>query len=242
MKKRVMCFLLTVCLMMFMFPAAAGAADEVLGTLRDTSDGSAWMVKYLGGPNKGTSTEATSDESFNWAAQRSYSNGLLNTAGYTNGFAISDATAQSLVWNRNNQWISINSAGRAANGYYSYVTILADDVANKIAPDKKLSFNGLGIGYASDDHLHAIIINGVKYSGFSPQAVDHKGWLQNQVNIKLSSVPWNVNGSNTVEFIVHNNNSGDPKYGDVSNPTGFSASIRAIYLSEDGPNVPKSGF
>jgi hypothetical protein len=94
--------------------------------------------------------------------------------------------------------------------------------------NQSISFNGLSITFRSDDHMHAIVINGTAISGFSPEAYNSSGWLGSYVNIALSDLNWNVNGMNTIEFIVHNNNTDTS--GTKLNATGLSAALQAAYL------------
>ncbi|MCL1853704.1 MAG: InlB B-repeat-containing protein [Peptococcaceae bacterium] len=208
------------------------SSTKVFRTLRDTTSSTQWLAKYLGGPNVGTPSQAVPDEKFPWESQRTYTDGSLNATGYTSAHTITTERARQVHWNVDIPWISAASNAVGANGYYSYVTVL-----DSLPSNQALSFNGLHIGYASDDHLHAIIVNGVRYDGYTSQAMNYPGWIQNHTNILLKDIPWNIDGPNTIEFIVHNNNSnayGDftpSAYGNVDNATGFSATIEAIVIA-----------
>ena len=234
----------------FAVPSAAQQSSQVLGQMRDTTTANGWQVKYLGGLNTGCAYNyyygylCTSNETYNWQAQRTYTNGVLNTAGYSTAYRISDSRAQQLHWNTNMPWISRTSGGVDANGYYSYVTTIKDDFSSLLASGDTITFSGLKVSFASDDHLHAIVVNGNIYKGFNPQPADYRGWEMGYTNLLLTGIDWNVNGLNTIEFIVHNNNSSDgyiPGYGyfgtynNVDNASGFSAKIQAVYIRTPVP-------
>jgi hypothetical protein len=230
----------------FAMPSAAQESFQVLGKMRDTTSGSDWQVKYLGGLNTNCgynsyyqNTFCTSNETYNWQAQRTYTNGVLNTAGYSTAFRISDSRAQQLHWKTNMPWISRTSNGVDANGYYSFVTIIEDDFSSLLANGDSVTFDGLKVSFASDDHLHAIIVNGDIYKGFNPQPHNYRGWEMGYTSLLLTGIDWNVNGLNTVEFIVHNNNSADygsfGSYNNVNNASGFSAKIQAVYIHSPIP-------
>jgi len=194
---------------------------EILETFRDTSSSADWVYKYLGGQNSGTNKP---NESHNWESQRTYVDGILDKKGYTQTFSIEP---KQHAWNTNYPWISSRSTGNNTNGYFSYVTEIFDSLSSTLAA----SFNGLLINYASDDHLHMIVINGVALSGFKPEPWYNQGWIGEQVTLSLSDVNWIVDGTNTVEFVVHN--TAYPTHGYADNPTGLSASIQAVYLIDD---------
>ncbi|MDR2207740.1 MAG: PEP-CTERM sorting domain-containing protein [Azoarcus sp.] len=213
------------------------------GELRNTASADGWMVKYLGGLNYDCSAwGCTSNETFNWAAERSYTNGILNDAEYKQVYSISEGRAGDLGWETKHPWISAHNGGVGPNGYYSYVTTVFDDFSSVLGNAQTLSFDGLSISYATDDHLHAIIINGIQYSGFTAENPNHPGWTLNHTSLFLdyatllaSGIDWNINGSNTIEFITHNNNSlafgkgYPPGYLNDDNAAGLSASVRAEY-------------
>jgi hypothetical protein len=111
---------------------------------------------------------------------------------------------------------------------------------------QSIEFSKLDINYVSDDHLHAIVINGVVYSGFNAEHEEYPGWKQDYTHLTLTDIAWNVDGSNTIEFIVHNNNSnswgdgviydGRPSsYWNTDNATGFAATIQATYTATTIP-------
>ncbi|MCL1826089.1 MAG: PEPxxWA-CTERM sorting domain-containing protein [Betaproteobacteria bacterium] len=222
-------------------PAYANpTGDEFVGILRDTVNASNWQVKYLGGENTNCNSQfqqCNSNETFNWAAQRTYSNGILNTSGYSTAQKVSNLGTD---WNSNVPWISINKEGYWKNGYYSYVTTYAEDFS-ALGSYQSIEFSKLDINYVSDDHLHAIVINGVVYSGFNAEHEEYPGWTQEYTHLTLTDIAWNVDGSNTIEFIVHNNHSnsyggdtynGRPSsYWNTDNATGFAATIQATYTA-----------
>ena len=221
-----------------------------LGTFRNTSAAQAgqWQVKYLGGPNISYPDGSFyTNEFFDWAGQRSYTNGTLNFAaqGYSTAMTIPTGSL-GYEWNANLDWItspytpSGSPVPKNHNGYYSYATVIQDTFSSNAM------FNALKLAYTSDDHIHAIFVNGVQLviQGL-PQSMSHFGWLTGYTNVMLSDITnWNVNGNNTVEFIVHNNNSnnlvgGGSNWANDPNATGFSGSIQAIYLSDNPGGVPE---
>ena len=201
--------------------SAEMVTGEILGTFRDTSSAADWNYKYLGGQNLGTNKP---NESYNWESQRTYVDGVLDKKGYTQTFSIEP---KQHAWNTNHPWISGRPTGNNTNGYFSYVTEIFDDISST----QGASFNGLLISYASDDHLHAIFVNGVALGGFKPEPWYYQGWIGDQVTLLLGDVNWNIDGVNTIEFIVHN--SAYPTHGYADNPTGLSASIQAVYLIDN---------
>ena len=217
-----------------------------LGTFRDTSaaQASQWQVKYLGGENISYPDGSFyTREIYDWAGQRSYTNGTLNFAaqGYSTAMAI-PPNSLGYEWNTALGWItsphtpSTSFVPRNHNGYYSYATEVLDTFSGNT------SFNALKLAYTADDHIHAILVNGVQLAiqGL-PQSMSHFGWLTGYTNVMLGDITnWNVNGINTIEFIIHNNNSnnlgnGSSTWENVPNATGFSGTIQAIYLSETDP-------
>ena len=192
--------------------------ESVIVSLGDTSDSSNWLVKFMGGPNL-----PWPDESFHWESQRTYNDGVLDKTGYTGAYNLKKEDQD---WNSSLPWISSGIVGFDRNGYYSYVTGILDDVGGVVGG----LFNGLSIYYASDDHLHAILFNGVQID-FTPEPGKHIGWQNGkEMILSLDDVNWNYGGENTVEFIVHN--TAYPTYQDISNSTGLSASIQAVYLRD----------
>jgi len=192
---------------------------EKLGTFVDTTSAEYWQVKYLGGSN----TNSQSIENFDWQTARG------NSEPYKNVYEISTTLANQVHWNPEIPWISPSANTEDLNGYYSYVASFTDTFS--LDTNQSVAFNGLGIDFASDDHLHAILINGEVYQGFASESFDYPGWTQKLTHIWLTDIEqwWNIGGENTIEFIVHNNNSGN-NYVNVPNPTGFSADIQAAYL------------
>ncbi|MCL2876302.1 MAG: PEP-CTERM sorting domain-containing protein [Betaproteobacteria bacterium] len=204
-----------------------------LGKFIDTSsdDAGYWKVKYLGGANTGN---RTNEENFNWQTARA-----TNSEEYKDVYSVGVVRAGEINWNVNIPWISPYSDTVGANGYYSYKASFDDKVDLSGFTDPEVQFNGLSIDFASDDHLHAILINGEVYPGFSAESFDYPGWTQKLTHIWMTDIAqwWNVGGTNTIEFIVHNNNSGS-NYRDNLNPTGFSADIQAAYLVRTN-NIPE---
>ncbi len=196
------------------------------GALRDTSDVSQWRVKSLGGPNEPDFATGgyTINETFEWQKERSYTDGALDLTGYVQPVA-ADGT---LYWGSNLPWISVSDWEHAENGYYSFVTIIND--SNIPAADPTASFSGLSVRISADDHLHAIIINGVEYEGFMAQDDTFGAWVAGYADLFIlpgAGVPWNIAGDNTIEFIVHNSGWNL----DTPNPLGLSATLQASYTS-----------
>jgi len=212
--------------------------DTILGTFRDTSSANDWMVKYLGGPNTGSGFTGEPNETFDWGVHRSYNDGILDTTGYNQANGISTSTAKGLGWNTQIDWVSSSSTGKGSNGFYSYVTTIEDIFS--LGNNQSLAFNGLSLNFASDDHMQAILINGVDI-GYGPEASNHPGWIQNYFNVSLDDIAWNISGLNTIEFVVHNVNWDikDQYYATSQNATGLSANIQAIYMVDENevPNV-----
>ena len=234
--------LLTASLLVAGFVSAAPAYAELVsvatfGTFVDTTTSDYWQVKYLGGPNTGD----VSNENFDWKTARGE-----ETGGYKKASTIDTSYAiNTLHWNTDPDlyWISIGEDGKGPNGYYSYVATFSDtvDVDPSLFSNPELTFNGLSINFASDDHLHAIIINGDLYTKDLPQGVAYDGWKQQLTNILLTDITWYNDGrENTIEFIVHNNNSGGNSYVDVINPTGFAANVQAAYVINNPVPEPET--
>ena len=196
------------------------SASAEPGALYDTSDASKWMVKYLGGENIVNlyTGETTIDENFAWQDERSYVNGVLTPTGY----AQAQTTDGKVYWGSDLPWISSNENAEDAVGYYSFVTVINDAV------DPTASFDGLLIKFTVDDHLQAVVINGEVYEGFEPQESNHASWMVGFADLSIlpsEGITWNINGNNTIEFIVHNSG----WYQNIPNPTGLSATIQASY-------------
>ena len=171
--------------------------------IRDTSDPGEWMVKYLG---------ASSD----WEAARSYTNGILDTAGYSQP----QATGNS-AWVAGIPWIQ-QRANESA-GYYSYATTIS--IANA---DPTVSFGGLSIKLSADNWVAAFVINGVLYDGFAEVPNEYSYRRYEDVFIPLDgNISWNIGGDNTVEIIIYNS----------GGPTGFSAAIQPSYVFVTKPNL-----
>ncbi|MCL1981100.1 MAG: PEP-CTERM sorting domain-containing protein [Proteobacteria bacterium] len=187
-----------------------------------------WQVAYLGGPNG----SVAANENFDWSAP------LANPEyKYRPAIAVSPEAAEDVYWNTGLNWITANTNDGLPvfwNGYFSYKVTFADELSNS---SNNLLFNGLAINFASDDHLHAILINGKLYDGFDAQEREYEGWIQSYEKILMSDISWNVGGENTIEFIVHNNNSGSG-FNDVMNATGASFEINAIYLEQRDAGTP----
>ena len=220
-------FLLGVTLLFCCTVAQADITKD--GMLRTTNDADKWQVAYWGGAQ---TQNGVSDENFDWKAAR---NG--NEDKYSTASAVSTQTANSKNWSSSDKleglnWISSDASTVGKNGYYSYLTTVTDIVGDD------WRYNGLAINYASDDHLHAIIVNGVILD-FDAEGANHSGWTANLVTLFFDDIDWNMNGENTIEFIVHNNNSGGSFKKD-DNPTGFVSSVQAAYILPDGSvsNIP----
>jgi len=104
------------------------------------------------------------------------------------------------------------------------MTTITDDFGTL---NSEVVFSELDLKLAADDHLTAIIINGVRYDDFSTQFAQ-AGYSSYTLG-SISGIDWNVGGLNTIEFIV------DDSGGSF---TGFSGSMQAFYL--DNPPPPAS--
>jgi len=216
-------------------PAFADPGADILGTFRDTgaADVGQWMVKSLGGQNEQDpdTGDFVFNETFEWEKERSYTNGVLDTTGYAQAQTVDG----SLIWQSDLPWIGLEQDGYGETGYYSYVTTIND--TSFTSADPTASFSGLSINFTADDHMHAVIINGVLYDGFEAQNNDHAAWVEGYVDLSIlpgDGIPWNINGINTVEFIVHNSG----YFENIPNPTGFSAMIQASYNVSAIPEPP----
>jgi hypothetical protein len=207
--------------------------DIVSGVYRETSatDAGQWMVKYLGGLNNIDDPSNPINETFAWENERSYVNGALDSTGYAGVVAIDNAMATGLGWVTTLPWIGVDyehDPGLAEAGYYSYVTTINDTAITSADPTAE--FKGLTVSFTGDDHMHAVVINGVIYDGFQAQDHTYSAWMEGYTDLFIlpgDGIPWNLNGSNTVEFIVHNSgwNFNQMNY------SGLSASIQASYTS-----------
>ena len=198
---------------------------EILGMLGDTSNADDWIYKFLGGKNP-TVNYNSPNEDFKWSSQRTYNNGVLNTTGYNQAFAVSPQTIPQ--WNSSNSWISNTPSGKpATTGYFSYVTEVFDSFSTALGE----AFNGLSINFAADDHIHAIVINGEQVVDFYHYGIWwYDGLAGDNFTISLDDVNWNYSGNNMVEFILHA--TGFPDYNQAYNPAGLSASIEAVHLMD----------
>jgi len=118
-------------------------------------------------------------------------------------------------------WISPYPDTMGPDGYYSYMTIITDDLG-WLGSDQSAVFEKLTITHSSDNRFEAVIINGVHYADLSPQAGGYNafgGFATNDV----VGIDWNIGSPNTIEFIVYNGIGSGP------NPTGFAAGIQATY-------------
>jgi hypothetical protein len=217
-------------------PVFAEPGADILGTFRDTSaaDAGQWMVKYLGGLNEQDpdTGDFVFNETFEWQKEQSYANGVLDTTGYDQAQTVDGAS----IWGSDiSSWISQRQDGSGENGYYSYVTVINDTSFTGV--DSAIAFNALSISFTADDHMHAVIINGVSYDGFEAQDYDHTAWVMGYIDLVIlpdDGIPWNVDGNNTIEFIVHNSG----YFENVINPTGLSAMIQASYNTSVIPEPP----
>lgn len=234
---------------MIAMPAHADLPEGVFtGGVRDTSDASKWMVKRLGAPmdqkgNIGSDNGWNNacgdkgcrpDEAYNWATHRTYNNGVLDTTGYQQAITPKN---QDGYWDKNHPWITSSDSPKGTldgkdlyNGFYSYVTIYANDFS-KLGQYQEVTFTGLTINlFAWDDHLDAIVINGIQYDNLLPSQSGQSWHGNSSASILFNDASnWNIFGPNTIEFVVHNTNSGDPEFWNNLNPSGFSASMQATY-------------
>jgi len=206
------------------------------GEMRSTADVDQWQVKYLGAPMTG----------FNYLEDYDIVNGTKTGKGadtnYSNAIAVSGPDWDDLPWiGRANTNGDQHSYG--PNGYYSYVTTVAENIANSATT----TFNSLYMNFAADDHLERILINGVDISSFVygvdkngneftlPQSWDAAGWEGGSVAVELSNILWYLDGTeNTIEFIVHNNSQ---QVASISNPTGLFAEVYASYWDGKGIDI-----
>ena len=219
------------------------------GSLLTTSVPGQWRTKYLGGPHDASGQPNTS---FDWASQRSYyADGTLDTsnaAGYGPAFKINaNFPNQTQSWDRNSSvglvdWISAMNQGIGPNGYYSFATTINDKL-NQLGSNQTITLDHLKLTFASDENMRAIVINGVIYSVSEaqwPQSPDYTGWTAgNYTSLSLSGITnWNINGTNTIEFVVYNTGiQPDGTFTNNNNPIGLSANIQAFYIVSDNNNV-----
>ena len=220
--------------------------EIILGTFRNTSASEAkqWMVKYLGTYQEGqnhynsSTGEYASNETYDWAGQRTYYGRTLDMTPGSGYFAAVAVHPDNFGNNwPSHDWITCQNTPDQApinmNGYYSYATVIQNYVP--INNDETALFNALKFSFMADDHVHAIFVNGIQINIPSmPHESDHVGWMEDHAYVMLSDISnwdYNSNGYNIVEFIVHNNNSSG-NWSNAYNTTGFSGSIEAINLTE----------
>jgi len=67
----------------------------------------------------------------------------------------------------------------------------------------------------------------------SPQTHNATWWHWDHTSLWITDIDWNLDASNTIEFIVHNN--ATPTFENHLNPVGLSASIQAVYQTSPVP-------
>jgi len=182
-------------------PASADPiSEEHLGMVRDTLSTSGWQAKILGNGD--------------WKARLDdpsvpYQNVYVYPYSH---YPETEITPFSSGWSDRNY---VNH--QVGYSYYSYMTTITDNFS-LFGSEVDVVLKGLSIDFSVDDHLHVIIINGTQYDGFGPYEQTyccHGGQLY------ITDIDyWNVGGTNTLEFIVH----------DHGGSTGFGAVIQANYL------------
>ena len=138
-----------------------------------------------------------------------------------------ETNESNFIWVKGIPWISFqrNTFGPETQSY-SYMTIIND--SSFTAADPAISFSGLSLSFAADDFVSAFFVNGVRIDGIPPGSI----YLYTDHFIPSDgSIPWNLGGDNTIEFIVTNTWQG---YG---SPTGLSASIQAHYAPIPEPET-----
>jgi hypothetical protein len=231
--------------------AVAQDTYNVSGTLRTTANANQWHTKYLGGQhtfyfdNYYQTWFGTPNPNFNWASQRSYyADGTLNYSGYSRPFVVpSNVQSDARFWGRIphlnlDSWISPSSNGIGPNGFHSYVTTIDDSsLFSHLESGDIVTFDRLEINFLCDENMQAIFINGVRYTGLSAAPPNHIGWgLSSAVSLNISNINWNIDGANTIEFVVYNTGLNIiGTYTAYDNPTGLSASVRAFYTVTEIP-------
>jgi hypothetical protein len=258
----------------------------VQGGLRTTTaaDVNNWSVTYLGGAQ---AKARQHNEEYDWFSV------LDKNLGYT--YSVKPVTTAPDDWLKSgiNDWItpsnprnlggqfgSIGTGGDKGytykNGYYAYTTVINDIACLQSARDSisdgTYAGNGvfsLYIEYASDDHMHAILINGEPFyleTWLDPENKEYDGpgliksWEGGYTAIQLLNDDgslasyWYTDRENTIQFIVHNNDSQGAmqngvreKYRLNNNPTGFAVNVSAAYVifskydDDNPPTVPEPG-
>jgi hypothetical protein len=206
----------------------AFAQTTTVGNMSTTAIPSSWQVKYLGGENLFQNGAYVPNTNYNWQGQ-------LSSGSYRQAVKVENvASATNWVnkWNPNNDWIGTSSTADDKNGYYAFKTTI-NDAGLLPAPSsgQTVSLVGLALKFTSDDHLVGVLVNGVFSDSFlssEQKGQQYSGWTQLPAFASLQVDNWNFNGSNTVEFIVHNN-AWTQGYSNALNPIGFAGSVQALY-------------
>ena len=119
-------------------------------------------------------------------------------------------------------WISSSDQAKEQNGFYAYKTSISTNTSAAV------TITGFTADILSDDHIDAIILNGVSLpldSIITTIPGDGKGW---KVSFDFPDLKDGLNmlvlgDSFDLIFVVHNSNSeGVPPYSAGDNPTGFA--------------------
>jgi hypothetical protein len=203
----------------------------VVGNRSETVTEALWEVKYLGGENlrlpNGTFAPNTN---YDWQSR-------LSSTSYQPAVRVPVVGATNWVseWKNDAKinWIGTNSLADDKNGYYAFKTVIND---TGLFSGQTVSFTSLAIGFAGDDHLKGIVVNGVFYDSFltsEQKGEQYYGWKQMLAETSLNNIVWNLDAPNTVEFIVHNNGwTQTPAFDNTLNPVGFSGYVQAVYQNQ----------
>ena len=244
MRKYMMAIMAAALLMGLAVTASAGTIYYESGELRSTADVGEWTITYLGGANP---SNGNGNFGYDWKNSTVKQNkGVIYGSQYVNGREYK--LGNIVDWNKELTWIAptggawdVRTDGkdyyRVQNGYYSYTTTITESFAG-YETDTEWGLLGLYIHYAADDYLKAIVINGTVFNPADFTSNPQQGWLGNYSFIELNEEIMNIwknDETNTLSFIVHNNNGGgsSPTYKTENNASGFAASIQAGYYREE---------
>lgn len=191
-----------------------------------------WSISYLGGENlRRPDGTYSPDTNHNWQSR-------LPSAVYDKqvySVLVANATNWVREWSggQNISWISTSPTADDKNGYYAFKLTMndasvVDGLKQGLTSQQVLTLDSIEIRYTGDDHLHAIIVNDTLFD--LPTNEQHYGWKQGLATFSLnaSDINWNMNGSNEVVFIVHNNG-WTQSYDNAINPLGFAGDVQARY-------------
>ena len=222
--------------------AVTASADEIVtyepGVVGSTAYEGTWTITYLGGANQNDGHNWTD---YDWKDNPTVSEG--KDVIYGSFYDVASGKTYYLKnvdgWNQELAWIApaggdwTDTYYKVANGFYSYTTTITEDFSGYEA-GLGWELLGLGINYAADDYVVAIMINGNQF--FPGDDNPLQGWGGGYTFFSLSDELmdiWLNDDANTISFIVHNNNSGS-NYNAGTNASGFAAEISVGYFYQKG--------